>query len=629
MLSLALALACTDPLGSPARPSPPPNPASLDVQGATARLLVDRDAVAAAFPVGDRVVQRTPGGAVVIRRAVDFGVERVVLGPAPASVIGLAGDTVLVGFRDGETATLDPASGTLTPGARVVGQPVWLGEAAGRRIAVGLEGRGGGGAVQVVGIDDGRSVNGVFELPSPGFTAPPTAAAASETTLWLGWDWGEWGGALVAVDLKGGHASAESSSGVYGLARLGDAVLGFGGIDHMGMSQGWVAWSLANGPPLYQGGNYSTAPVLGPSGPVTGLIRDGAGFTVLSYSDVWHTDSTFTAWTRIGTLDVHYRSGRTDAVGTYPAVASAWYDPAGGLVLGTQYDGFRTFTAPATTRGPEPAVGTGDRLWQVLATDRGVVALLERGPFLVGEAGLVRWDDALADQQSYDVRWDTDADRHLRRTSVDAGRVVTITWAGTGTNTSLLPTPGTSGVLRDADGTLAVEAGYSEPARVQVGGEWAPLQLPVQQAYLFLYSPVAGVPGLYRLRDGGLAWRTAIGGIHKLELAHEDAADAVRWGADTLVLENGALSVWDTATDRTSPLSVALPEHAGRLAIDGCGRLWVAGETLLVLSRDASLPLEGHGLNGRTWTSMVGLADGVALTDGLVVAEVRTGCPPG
>lgn len=472
MLALALVLGCWH---SPPTSAPEPaNPLPLDVVGASARLLVDRDAVAEAFPVGDHVVQRTPGGAVVIRRGDGFGVERVVLGPAPATAIGIAGTTTVVGFGGGETATIDPASGALTAGPRVAGQPVWLGEADGRRIVVGLEGRARGGTVHVMGIDDGRAVNGTFELPSPGFTSSPTAAAASETTLWLGWDWGEWGGALVAVDLKDGHVSAESSSGVYGFARLGDRVLGFGGIDHMGMQAGWIAKPGSRDPALYEAGAFSTSPALGPTGPITGIVPVGDGLTVLSFSDVWHTEREFKAWTKVGTLDVHYRSGRPDAVGTYPAVASAWYDTAGRMVLGTRYDGFRTFTAPATTQGPKAALGTGDRLGELLATDRGVVVLLERGPFLVDDTGLIWWDP-VENQGSYGVLWDTDPAGHLRRTVPDAGVVYTTTWAGPTATHAELPTPGSRHVLRDADGSLVVAAGYNEPAQVQVGDGWVPL----------------------------------------------------------------------------------------------------------------------------------------------------------
>lgn len=113
-----------------------------------------------------------------------------------------------------------------------------------------------------------------------------------------------------------------------------------------------------------------------------------------------------------------------------------------------------------------------------------------------------------------------------------------------------------------------------------------------------------------------------------MELIHERAADAIQWGADAWILEDGTLSVWDPATDLASTLPFALPEHAGRLATDGCGRLWVAGNTLLVVTHEGALPLHGRGLDGRKWTSMVGIADGVALTDGFVVAEVRMDCPP-
>ena len=85
---LAFLLAC-----SPA-PVVPPAAAPLELpQGA--RLLLDTEAVADAFPLGERIIQRTPGGAIVVRSR-DRILERTVLGPAPAAAIGPDDTKVLV-----------------------------------------------------------------------------------------------------------------------------------------------------------------------------------------------------------------------------------------------------------------------------------------------------------------------------------------------------------------------------------------------------------------------------------------------------------------------------------------------------------------------------------------------------
>ncbi|HNC96869.1 MAG TPA: hypothetical protein PKW90_12135, partial [Myxococcota bacterium] len=122
---LPLLLACGPPVAAEAPvvvPLVPANPVAL-AEGV--RLYVDRDSIADAFPLGDRVVQRTPGGVIVVRRR-DLSVERVVLGPAPAAAIGPDGDRVLAAWADGGTATLDPETGVLTKGPTVTGAPIWV-----------------------------------------------------------------------------------------------------------------------------------------------------------------------------------------------------------------------------------------------------------------------------------------------------------------------------------------------------------------------------------------------------------------------------------------------------------------------------------------------------------------------
>jgi hypothetical protein len=68
-----------------------------------------------------------------------------------------------------------------------------------------------------------------FQLPDVGPRAPVSAAAVMGTTRWLGWDWGEWGGALASVDLVTGAAAAHESDNVNGMAVVGGKLLAFGG----------------------------------------------------------------------------------------------------------------------------------------------------------------------------------------------------------------------------------------------------------------------------------------------------------------------------------------------------------------------------------------------------------------
>ncbi|HND31391.1 MAG TPA: hypothetical protein PLA94_15420, partial [Myxococcota bacterium] len=331
---LPLLLACGPPVAAEAPvvvPLVPANPVAL-AEGV--RLYVDRDSIADAFPLGDRVVQRTPGGVIVVRRR-DLSVERVVLGPAPAAAIGPDGDRVLAAWADGGTATLDPETGVLTKGPTVTGAPIWVGRA-GDRVVVAL---GDDLAVAVLNLDTGARRSGRIRVDTPvplgrpdAMVASPAAAPLSTQVtgqgpprsarnqrsvedvgggnsqgrgpaLWLGWDNGEWGGVIARVDLRDGHVDARGAANISGFTMDGERVLAFGGVDHLGMRDGWIG--VAGSPDdLFSHGSYGpTKP--GPDAPIHHVLPTPTGFTVLSFSDVWETDATFTTWRKAGELRVH------------------------------------------------------------------------------------------------------------------------------------------------------------------------------------------------------------------------------------------------------------------------------------------------------------------------------------
>ena len=131
-----------------------------------------------------------------------------------------------------------------------------------------------------------------------------------------------------------------STNSVYGFGRLGNTVLAHGGLMHMGAVNAFVVEPKEPFKSKYDASNWDNPRLPGPVLPITNLLEapDGA-LTVLAYNAIWRTDRTFAHWRKIETLDLGYSSGRPDAVGSYPAVTSAWLDSAGRLFFATRRDG--------------------------------------------------------------------------------------------------------------------------------------------------------------------------------------------------------------------------------------------------------------------------------------------------
>jgi hypothetical protein len=356
MLSILLVFAC----GRLA--SPPPAPVCSS----------DKDGVAQAFPLGARVVTRSAAGSVVMRGA-NLEVERVVI-PSGAAVIGHAGDELLVALADGRTAALD-SSGGLVFGPSVAGVPVWIGESGGHRLAAGLRARRvgerpaeatldadaaaakafGSGPIDLsevvldlVDLSDGSRRSVTMSLRKRyGNLEAPSAVLATDEALYIGWDWGEFGGGYARVDLADVSARAVPSAPIYGFARVADEVWMHGGTMHMGMLLTNIATAEDPSKELYAASNYDKPPPPGPVLPITHIVEGpGDALTVLAYSDIWRADRALAHWDNVNTLDLRYEPGRPDAMGVYPAITAAWRDAEGRLFLATRGDGMCVLDQP-------------------------------------------------------------------------------------------------------------------------------------------------------------------------------------------------------------------------------------------------------------------------------------------
>jgi streptogramin lyase len=184
--------------------------------------------------------------------------------------------------------------------------------------------------------------------------------------LWLGKDGGEWGGWCGSIDVHAGKASKVESlkdshpDGVYGFVELPDGqIWAYGGMMHLGLTTGFIA--RVDRGKLEQLGHYGRIPESKPDAPpklprypITHIIPDPKGddLLVFAYSDLFRVDTKLTNWKHLGTIEIRYRSGRPDAMGTYPALRKVIPvgDKSGDLICTTARDGLLRIKEGQVTR---------------------------------------------------------------------------------------------------------------------------------------------------------------------------------------------------------------------------------------------------------------------------------------
>jgi hypothetical protein len=262
----------------------------------------------------------------------------------------------LVAFQSGRIARIDATKFALETIAVVPGTPVWLGVWQGRTGVVvygqPLAGTWSLGeqlsAYRVRVIASGLDVL-VDEKPS-------AFLIDGRDRLWMGADYGEWGGALEVLDLTSGSVRELpdwGGRGVYGLAEpdLG-VVWALGGGSHMGMYGAFVTraapepvkdlYHFEGMAPLFARQQKAWFAASEPRVPLThAFARPTGGVWLLSQHAFIEVDSELRRFKRVADLILKNVPGRPDAVGDYPAVRSAVSD-RDRIVLATRLDGFVT-----------------------------------------------------------------------------------------------------------------------------------------------------------------------------------------------------------------------------------------------------------------------------------------------
>ncbi len=361
----------------------------------------DGNALAKAVSSGDSIVALTDSGALLRFDRATLRLTTESFGPVAAPCLGRGeGDTVLAGFADGRIARVDPATLAITELARSTGEVAWVGVTSAvagekpRIVTVLVKPR-----LAVHDLGKGKT----YELPKL-LGRPGAFLLDRKGRLWLGADNGEWAGWCVSVDLTtgqvhqilppgaGGEAGRDAFwDGVYGFAEMPDGqIWAHGGTMHMGGVSGFICRvDRGRAEDLYHRDNLELirreterrlqaekAEENGPGAapakaapeppidlnrpflPITNIIEEpGTGaIVVMAFSEMYRTDAKLADWRKFHELEIGYRAGRRDAVGTYPSVRSV--EPiapkaAGGpmgYLFATRMDGLVRLVDGKTTR---------------------------------------------------------------------------------------------------------------------------------------------------------------------------------------------------------------------------------------------------------------------------------------
>jgi len=370
LLAAVVAACAPAPLHVDQRPAMAPSQ-KLDAASATPapreigvryQYYFDRNALASSVIVGSNVIALTQSGHVLRFDKASLALMGAQFLSRRARVMGGADAmSVLVGFEGGRIARLDAASLATETVTTVSGTPMWVGRSKTFGAVIVFASRKVGTRPQWREYENYRIWLGARAGEAP-IVLPPKQSVGepsqnffldSRDRLWRGTDGGEWGGDVDVVDLNSGQAGRGppwDGSNVYGFAesRRG-LVLAFGGLTHMGGFASFVAnvepdrasflYKYDDVEPLTEARAKRWLAAPEPHLPITHVLeRDDGSFRLLSFDYLIETDPHFRRFRRIHDFSLRYTPGRPDAVGDYPAVASALVDGER-LLLATRNDG--------------------------------------------------------------------------------------------------------------------------------------------------------------------------------------------------------------------------------------------------------------------------------------------------
>ncbi|QEH38693.1 Two component regulator propeller [Aquisphaera giovannonii] len=450
-LSLSLAFASSG--------AEPPGPVTGEVRlanGRTASYAIhfDRNSIRASMRSGDSIIAATSSGALLRFDLPGLRLVRERVDPEPVTCLGAGeGGAVVAGYRDGRIVGVDPATLDVREMFRVADEPQWIGW------APAVHGRKAG-LVVATQREEQRPRKTAIHDPAEGKTIlvddHVTAFLIDRRGwLWLGSDHGEWGGRITRLDLTTGKAEAvhlpQSDDlrhpafleGVYGfLERRDGQVWAFGGTMHMTIGSGYIA--RVDGPAsrlLYkrrlQNVEGKAPDLLPPCLPITHMVEADVGLRVFSYDDVFRVDEALKDWRQAGRLEIAYRTGRPDAVGTYPSVVAVHPParPGEPWALTTLADGCLTLEGEkAVPHGLAGQLGASD-VRDVEETREGLLCLDEQDALPPWKLGAKGWEAASLeppfevdpqDEDAAELEKSTEGWRETRVLVEPGGDIVTV-----------------------------------------------------------------------------------------------------------------------------------------------------------------------------------------------------------
>lgn len=344
---------------------------TVDVDGRRVRYAYhfDLNAFIDAVRVGDAVIAVTRSGNLLRLNARTLSLEaRAVVTERATAITKDERGVVLIGTEIGGIAVVDPVS--LAPTVLVSGDGSvrWLTRTGDRLVAV-LEPRQISrwpgepldefrrrltqGRWSLLVHERGRTLR--HQLPRD---TSANAFLVDGSTLWLGMDGGEFGGALASIDLRTGRVTSRDKSGlnVYGLVRAADGrLLAHGGLAHITISEGYVAGIDARGQlqPIRTFEDPPTAALRRdkadvrlpdrtvPQAPIDLLVEDHSGewFWAVSNHELFRVTPDLKTWSKWADLGGRLIEGRANSVGNTTTVNKLVPGSDGDLLAFTGRDG--------------------------------------------------------------------------------------------------------------------------------------------------------------------------------------------------------------------------------------------------------------------------------------------------
>lgn len=622
--------------------------ADVDRIGVTATVHFDRNATRQLLAFDTAMVQLTPAGIAILRDQVSLAPIGDIVTDSPIEVMGRDGTgAILLGCRDGSVHRLGTPTAATTDAGQLDGKPLWLGSLAGETWAVVVAKIEGAPDALIVQRLNGPKSSRIDVSKMRVVSAYPSAVAAdAQGRLWLGWDYDAQGGALAWVEPASGrlHVMKDpiaSRHGIHGFIANGPALLAYGGMS-------WNTQSAFVGPVTTSGiaslYDVPASGVAGPSSPISAVVPDGDGLIVVSGVDVWRTDAGLASWSRVTEL-IASRGAHRWTAGLGGAVTDAICEVGGSCLFGTAGAGLFRLRPD----GVERIAATGQLPFDpkhLIAGTTGPIALAEPfaaswsgtawepvpipqdlPPFPLTIAWLAAEDGALWRIDAEDVQYSPESHALVFSKWTASGADVVARVAGT--------TVGPDAIVGQFGGRWRGLQVDHEAALTRVveldGGTWRPKGT-ASVANLASVEPVPGAPELVLDRAGGrlLTWTPAgLVPVDRPGLAAQRVVAALRTADGGLLVANpGALVRYGAGTDAAETLSYTEP-GVQALAIDGCGRTWLAGsDALWMVDGGAARRVSAiDGLSGRAWIDLMGTPEGIAATDGTVVAELVVACP--